>query len=73
MSSGFPRASQIRFPFARADHLLGRDAVAVRSEGADELHAAARNNERLEAVRPEILQELEHRLIDKLIEGGCVL
>jgi hypothetical protein len=39
---------------ARADDLLGRDAVDLLGEDAQELDAAAGDDEGLEAVRPQV-------------------
>ena len=49
-----------------ADHLLGRDAVDPLGEHAHELDAAARDDEGLEALRAQIGEQLEHRLIGEL-------
>ena len=48
------------------DDLLGRDAVDALDPRTHELDAATRHDEGLEAVRAEIRQELEHRLVDHL-------
>ena len=51
---------------AAADHLLRGNAVDPLRPGAHELDAAARDDERLEAVRPQVGEQLEHRLVDHL-------
>ncbi len=55
-----------------ADDLIGRDPVHLGREGANELDAAARNDEDLEAVGPQIVEHLEHRLVHELIERPLV-
>ena len=51
---------------AAADDLLGRDAVDLLRPRAHELDAAAGDDEGLEAVRAQVGEQLEHRLIDHL-------
>ena len=43
----------------RADHLLGRDAVAFLGEGAHEVDAAARDDEGPEAVGAQEVEQLD--------------
>ena len=52
-----------------ADHLLGRDAVGLLGPGPHEVDAAAGDDEGLEAVRAQVGQQLEHRLVDQLGVG----
>ena len=52
-----------------ADDLLGRDAVDLLRPRPHELDAAAGDDERLEAVRAQIGEQLEHRLVDQLGVG----
>ena len=54
---------------AAADHLLGRDAVDLLRPRAHELDAAARDDVGLEAVRAQVGEQLEHRLVDHLGVG----
>ena len=49
-----------------ADHLLGRDAVGLVGEIAHELDPAAGRDEGLEAVGAQIVEQLQHRLIDQV-------
>ena len=51
---------------AAADDLLGRNAIHLLGQGAHELDAAAGDDERLEAVRPQVGEQFEHRLVDHL-------
>ena len=48
----------------RADHLMRRNAVDVLGEDPHELDAAARDDESREAAGAQIIEQLEHRLID---------
>ena len=67
ISTGLPSGSVLNSSHAgRADHLLGRNAVDLLGQGAHELDAAARHDEGLEAVGAQVLQQLEHRLIDEI-------
>src|SRR5262245_22213306 len=50
----------------RADDLLRWNSVDLVCPGTHELDAAAGDNVGLETIRPEILQELDHRLVNKL-------
>ena len=54
---------------AAADDLLGRDAIDLLRPRAHELDAAAGDDEGLEAVRPQVGEQFEHRLIDHLGVG----
>jgi hypothetical protein len=51
---------------AGTDHLLRRHAVDTLREHAQELDAAARNDEYLESVGPQVLHELELRPVHEL-------
>ena len=51
---------------AAADDLLGRNAVHAVGPRPHEIDPAAGDDERLEVVRAEIRQDLQHRLIDEL-------
>ena len=59
------RISNRVLPLA-ADDLLGRNAVDPFGPRPHELDAAAGDDERLEAVRAQVGQQLEHRLVDHL-------
>ena len=65
-STGFPSRISNFCLAAAADDLLGRDAIDLLRPRPHELDAAAGNNEGLEAVRAQIGEQLEHRLIDHL-------
>ena len=54
---------------AATDHLLGRDAVDLLGPGPHELDAAAGDDEGLEAVGPQVSEQLEHGLVDHLGVG----
>src|SRR6185295_11964278 len=59
--------AQLEFLLARAaDDLLGRNAIDALGERANELHAAPRHDERLEAIDTQVGEQLEHRLIHQL-------
>jgi hypothetical protein len=58
---------------ARAHHLLGRHPIDLLDPGAHELDAATRDDVGLEAVGPEMVEQLEHRLIDELGVGAVEL
>ena len=58
---------------ARPDDLFGRDAVGRLDPGAHELQPAAGHDIGLEAVRPEIGEQLDHRLVDELVVGPVEL
>ena len=49
---------------AAADDLLGRDAIDLLRPRAHELDAAAGDDEGLEAVRAQVGEQFDHRLID---------
>ena len=58
---------------ARADHLLARDAVGLLGEGADQVDAAAGDDEGLEAVRAQIAEQLDLRPVGALLEQPAEL
>ena len=58
---------------AAAHDLLGRNPVDALGPRAHELHAAARDDERLEAVRAQVGEHLEHRLVDEFGVGPLEL
>ena len=51
-----------------ADDVVGRDAVELVADRADELDAAARDDEHAEAVRAQQVHQLEHRRVRQLAE-----
>ena len=51
---------------AAPDHLLRRYAVDLLGPGANEFDLAARYDEGLETVRPQVGEQFQHRLIDHL-------
>ena len=65
-STGLPSRSSNFSLAAAADDLLGRDAIDLLRQGAHELDAAAGDDEGLEAVRAQVGEQFEHRLIDHL-------
>ena len=65
-STGLPSRISNFSLAAAADDLLGRNAVTFSRPRAHELDAAAGDDERLEAVRAQVGEQLEHRLIDHL-------
>src|SRR5271154_4292542 len=69
-----PVAARIEAQFdARADHLLSRNAVSFVHKRAHEVGAAGRDDVSLEAVRPQIGEQLDLRLIDALFEQSADL
>ena len=68
-STGSPSRSSNFVLIAAADDLLGRDAVDPLGPRAHELDAAAGDDVRLEAVRAQVGEQLEHRLVDQLGVG----
>ena len=55
---------------AAADDLFGRDAVGLLGKAAHEFDTAAGDDEGFEAVRAEVGEEFEHRLVDALDVGA---
>ena len=49
-----------------ADDLLGRNAVGLFGKGTHELDAPSGNDEGFEAIRAQICEQFEHRLINHL-------
>src|SRR4030095_11504913 len=73
---GLPVAHlEFRLPDA-ADDLLRWDAVHLLGEDPHEVDPAARDNESLEAVGPQVQQQLQHGLVDELavaaLESGML-
>ena len=54
---------------AGANDLLGRDAVDTLGPGTHEVDPAARDDEGFESVRPQIVEQLEHGLINHVGVG----
>ena len=69
ISTGLPSFDLVLGADARADHLLGRDAVDVLGVDPDELLAAAGDDVGAEAVGAQVVHHLEHRLVDELGES----
>ena len=57
----------------RTDHLLARNAVGLLGEGADQIDAAAGDDEGLEAVGAQIVEQLDLRLVGELRERAVEL
>ena len=53
----------------RADDLLGRNAVGLLSPRPHELDAAARHDERLEAISAQVREQFLHRHVDEIRVG----
>jgi hypothetical protein len=53
----------------RADHVVGAHAVELPADRADELGAAAGDDEDIEVVLAQHVQQLQHRLVDQLRVG----
>lgn len=51
----------------RADDLFRRDPIRAFGKDSDELDAAARDDEGLEAVRTEVAEQLQLRLADEVV------
>ena len=65
-STGLPSRNSYFSLAAAADDLLGRNAIDLLGPRAHELDAAAGDDEGLEAVRAQVGEQFEHRLIDHL-------
>ena len=57
-----------RVPDERADDHARLDAVAALADLADELGAAAGDDADREVVGPQLVEQLEHRLVDDALE-----
>src|SRR5689334_15630460 len=50
----------------RPHHSLGRNAIGFFAKDANEVRTVSRNNENLELVLPQIIEQFQHRLINKI-------
>src|SRR5689334_9138885 len=50
----------------RPHHSLGRNAIGFFGKDANEIRTVSRNNENFELVGPQITEQLQHRLINKI-------